>query len=155
MLLGAALGPAWAALAPTPPVREVGGVLVSAAVEEFQAGQDVVFALLAVLAALVHAAVLLVRRWVDHPPAAAGALAGAALGSVLGWRLGVALGPAPLAAQERDPPLAPLDLQAVGVLGLWPAVLAMALFAGLLAGGLSAPDRRVHRRRQPHEVRRR
>lgn len=157
VLLGVAVGLAWEALAPTPVVREVGGVLVSDTMPEFAAAQDGTFALLAVGAGLLHGMVLVARRPARPLPATLGALLGGALGGVLAWRLGALLGPPALAVQAETAEAvlrAPLDLQAYGVLGLWPAALAAVVFAGLLATGLSAGDRRAGRGREPHQVRR-
>lgn len=148
-----ALALAWAAAAPTPLAVRAGDVLVSDELPEFQAAQDGTFAVLAVLAGLAHAGVLLIARWVERPPAAAGALAGAGLGSVLAWRVGAALGPDPGAPSQGQPLRAPLDLEAYGLLGVWPAVLATVLFVGLLMTGLSAGERSNRGVRQADQVR--
>ena len=153
--LALALALAWAAAAPTPLAVDAGDVLVSDDLPEFEAAQDGVYAVLAVLAGLVHGGVLLAARWIERPAAAVGALAAAALGSLVATRVGAALGPAPVApaADAAEPVRAPLDLEAYGLLGLWPAVLATVLFAGLLVTGLSAGDRGHGRPRQADQVR--
>jgi hypothetical protein len=152
LTLALALG--WAAAAPTPLAVRAGEVLVSEELPEFEAAQDGIYAVLAVLAGLVHGGVLLAARWVERPAAAVGALAGATLGSLVASRVGAALGPAPVATGDgAEPVRAPLDLEAYGLLGLWPAVLATVLFAGLLVMGLSAGDRGDRRLRQADQVR--
>ena len=152
--LALALALAWAAAAPTPLALDTGEVLVSDDLPEFEAAQDGVSAVLAVLAGLVHGAVLLAARWIQRPAAAVGALAGAVLGSLVAARVGAALGPPAVApAQAAEPVRAPLVLEAYGLLGLWPAVLATVLFAGLLVTGLSAGDRGHGRPRQADQVR--
>jgi hypothetical protein len=141
-VLGVLVGAVWALAAPTPEVRDVGGVLVSSADEEFQAAQTATFALLAVAAGLVQGVVLAARPAGARVPAALGAVAGGLVGSLVAWRLGAALGPSSLEVQREagDAVLrAPLDVHAVGVLGLWPATTAAVLFVGLLLAGLLSP----------------
>ena len=127
----------WLAIAPTPAVRVAGEVVVSDAVPEFAAAQDSLFALLAIGAGLVHGVVALAVGRARLAVMLVAVAAGAA-GSLVAWRLGVLLGPAPLAVQRVSGGalVAPLALQALGVLGLWPAVAALTVFVGLLPGGL-------------------
>jgi hypothetical protein len=140
-VLAVLVGVLWGQLAPTPAVREASGLLVSPTAPEFQAGQDVVFALLAAGAGLLHGAVLIVRG-IFRPLSAVLALVAGGVGSVAAWQLGALFGPASVAVQ-RQPGSgtlhAPLTLHAPGVLGIWPATTAAVLFTGLLILGLVRP----------------
>ena len=141
LALAVALAVGWSLLAPTPPVRDRDGLLLSPLDPEFSAGQLSVFALLAVAAGLLHGALVLLGRAARRPVAGLAVVGAAAVGSMVAWRLGVLLGPAPVAVQQAagDDLVAPLSLGSLGVLGLWPATTAAVLFAGLLISGLRSP----------------
>ena len=154
--IAAALAVGWLTTAPTPTVVDAGRVLVSDEVPEFEAAQDGTFAVLAVLAGLLHGAVLVALRSVAHPPEAVGALLGGCLGSVAAWLAASFAGPPPAPSAGPGTTFrAPLDIEAYGVLGLWPATLAAVLFGALLVAGLSPRDRRERGAGEPHQVPRR
>ncbi|HEX5510417.1 MAG TPA: hypothetical protein VFX41_01765 [Actinomycetales bacterium] len=145
LLLGVVAGVVWWALAPKGRVLAQPGYLLPLDNPELQAGQDVTFATVTAVAGL------LVAAWTVRRPAAVGtkdvltAVLAGVPGAVLAWQAGRLLGPpAPSTgptAGGGDPVPAPLDVHALGLVGLWPAVTATVLFAVLLASALlTRPD---------------
>lgn len=143
VVAGAVVGVLWWAVAPTPEVRRVDGVLRSDAVPELYAAQDGTFALLALAAGVAFAVGVLARPGPAPLAATLGAVAGGAAGSLVAWLLGMRLGPpSPVEqASEGVTAPAPLDLHALGVVGVWPATTAAVVAAALVVGQLRSRRR--------------
>jgi hypothetical protein len=154
LLLGLLIGLAWWWLAPTGDVIAQPGFLFAVDDPELAAGQDGVFALLTGAAGAGVGLWVAVRSasWPVHR--AVGALVGGAAGAVAAWQLGGLLGPDPVAtgpdvtAGTAVP--SPLQLHALGLLGVWPAVTATVAFVALLVVALLGRPVRSGRRRGRH-----
>lgn len=154
LLLGLVVGVAWWWLAPTGEVIPQPEFLFSVDDPELAAGQDAVFAL------LTGAAGVLVGLWVAARSAswpvqrAVGALVGGVAGAVAAWQLGGLLGPDGVATGPDVTGSAavpsPLQLHALGLLGVWPAVTATVAFVALLVVALLGRPVRSGRRRDRH-----
>lgn len=125
---GPVVGVAWWLLAPTAPVRVLGGtddgsppVLVAEGLPELDAAQDGTLLLLGLGAGLVTGAVVALRCGARPTSATLLAGLGALAGSGLAAWVGSALGPDPVAAQGASP-VSPLAVHAPGVLLVWPVV---------------------------------
>lgn len=145
LLLGLAVGVAWWALAPRGHVVAQPGYLFSVDDPELAAGQDGVYTLLSA------AAGLLLGLWAAVRPAhvtvgrIVAVIVGGALGALVAWQVGGLLGPDAVGTGQQaggGPPVAaPLQVHALGLLGIWPAVTATVVFVVLLVGSLVGRDR--------------
>jgi hypothetical protein len=138
-LLGAGAGVLWNLLAPSGTVIAQPGYLFAVGDPELLAGQDGVYAL------LTGALGLGTGFWVALSSPALpllrpiSAVLGSLLGSVVAWQVGRLLGPdTPHVTRTgaATPVPAPLDLHAIGLLGVWPVLTATVAFVVLLAASL-------------------
>ncbi|GAB2683438.1 hypothetical protein [Thalassiella azotivora] len=143
LLLGPVVGALWWALSPDGDAVARQGLLLSVGDPELFATRDAVMAGLGAAAGLVVGlrvvAAALSRSPVEPVAHAVAAVAGGFLGSALAWATGHLLGPGGPVGTEPVP--APLDVQALGVLGVWPTTTALVGFAVLLAVTVVAPRR--------------
>ncbi len=136
------LGALWWLLAPTAPVRVLGGdgadpadrapVLVAPELPELDAAQDGTLVLLALGAGLVTGVVVALRC--GARPASATLLAGvgALAGSGLAVLVGGLLGPAPV-VEQTGALVSPLAVHAPGVVLVWPLTALVVATAGHVA----------------------
>ena len=131
LLVGLVVGVVWPLVAPEVIVEVSDG---NTALFPLQARHlfdvDAWFAILGACAGAVLTLVMFTRH--RHLPVTAliGLVAGGVLGSLVAWRLGALLGPGALAprvdeATDGAKLVIPLDLEATGVLLVWPAVAVM------------------------------
>jgi hypothetical protein len=146
LAVGPVLGVLWWWLAPDIPLDVLDGAVVSAAnTPSDWFGVDGSFLVVGAVLGLLVGVVVFVRRG-PHPVAAAvGMTAGCLLAAGIGWWVGRTLGPAPLSVQAAaaaagEQVQRPLQILAPGVM-LAPAVAALAMFGGLVAGTGSDPGR--------------
>ncbi|MDR1441935.1 MAG: hypothetical protein LBJ02_06065 [Bifidobacteriaceae bacterium] len=136
-LVGAVLGLVWLAISPRPPAQWGGGFWYAESAAGFNAVQDMSFAAVTVLPALMVGLMLVWWAGRPHPIRRAACwLGGSFLGAGACWLSGTALGggltvpPAELGVAVES---APLALTAWGLLFLWPfaasAVLGLSLAA--------------------------
>lgn len=137
--LGLVGGAVWRLLAPTGPVVPQDGYLFAVENPELIAGQDVVFALVTGFAGLAVGFWVVLRSYDRPVQRLLAALAGGLLGAVVTWQVGRALGPDLRTGAGEDPVPSPLDLHALGLLGAWPALTAVAVFLGLFLTAMRDP----------------
>jgi len=133
VVVGLLVGVAWRLIAPEVVVGVSDGNTALVPLEARRLFTvDAWFAVLGAVAGLLVTLVMFTRH--RHRPLAtlAGLVAGGILGSLVAWRLGGVLGPDPLDERVADAadgarlPL-PLDLEATGVLLVWPVVAVVAV----------------------------
>lgn len=137
-LVGAVAGVAWWALAPRDTLEVFNGVAYPEGFQpEAYAGSDALAALLCAVCGLLVATVALVltrrRHTLSTLQVLLATVVGGALGSVVMWFVGTRLGAVDVAAAiaavgEGGLFTAPLVLRMPGVLVLWPAACALAVF---------------------------
>ena len=141
---GLVVGVAWRVLAPVATLQTQGGGVVSVGPAESSIAADGWFAVCAVVAGAVAAAVAVTTLRAGRLGVLVGLVAGGLVGSLVAWRLGVLLGPPPVAESAVDVATGerfdgPLVLSAKGVLLAW-STGAVIVFFALVAGIEARPE---------------
>ncbi|MYW03940.1 hypothetical protein [Streptomyces sp. SID3343] len=139
LVVGALVGLVWEQVTPHWPLKATkDGVFSSTTEPETSIAQDGWFAVCSIVAGIVLAPLAFWRFRRQGVATAVGLALGGVAGAYLAFRIGVWLGPDDILEQVRKVGLNkefdhPLDLQAKGILYLWP-IASMVIFLGLSAG---------------------